>query len=196
MVRRLISSLCVIAVFFGTASAARADTLCVKDKTRASVRSGRVTIRLPSQFSSTSSSCPTGYTSIFSEQESLSGNLSSGETLTGFWNLSGPGGTISYAAGTISFQKPLASAPTVEIVRSGGSGTNCTGSANSPTAPAGYLCIYEGVGVNIVPGTNGYLTYDATGSGAQSSRYGAALYGYPDATSSFYAWGTWAVTAP
>ena len=101
----------------------------------------------------------------------------------------------------IYYSLKLSAAPAhVEFVENGTTGANCTGSASAPTAPAGYLCIYEGYQMNMATTfANRYWTYAPDGGegspSASASAYGAAMYGYFD-SAGYYAWGTWAVTEP
>lgn len=168
-----------------------AETLCLKKKIKIPVVNSKVTVKITNKFIKTATTCPTGYEPVF---EPDSGTLAPGATLTGVYNATGIS-TQDYAADSISFQKPLSSAPTVEIVRLSSSGTNCTGTFENPTAPSGYLCIYESYSGNLVPGSNGILVYDLAGSLINvASKQGAALYIYKNNSSNFYGWGSWAVT--
>ena len=178
-------------------SVVSADVLCAKNRVRASVKSKRITLNLPRQFTTATATCPTGFTKIATTGEPLTGTLTSGETMIGFWNL-GSDGSLITSPGTISFPKPLATAPNVEVVRMGTTGTNCPGTALAPTAAAGYLCIYEGYSVNLASGSAGLTTFNIDGSNGtnQASVTGAALYGNRATTTEYFAWGSWAVKAP
>ena len=186
---------CAIFIF----NTASAELLCVKNSNNYRVNNGLVNIKLPRLLVTSATTCPRGYTQEFSV-ESATGNLSSGQTMTGFWNMANGAGAVNeqYIPTSVSFPKPLAAAPNVEIIRIGAPSANCPGSANAPSAALGYLCIYEGYSENITAGALGYNAFnaDATGVSPNASRYGAALYGYTVTTGQAYAWGTWAVTAP
>lgn len=200
--KKVYSLLIICALAFGVCTpSAEAIVLCAKNKQKYSVKNRKVEVKASRLLVSQTSTCPSGYTAVMTT-ESAGGTLSSGVTLTGFWNISGlESATVSYEAGTISFPKPLATAPAVEIIRLatyGGAPTaNCAGSASNPTAAPGYLCIYEGYSGNIAAGSTGYHVFDANGgAGTLASPQGVALYAYRSGLLPIYAWGTWAVTAP
>jgi|GEM_PF-6048495 len=175
-------------------SAAEAEKICVKNSVRLPVQKGKVVVRMP-RLIQTAEACPRGSTEITDLALAPSGS-----TMTGVWNLSGK--DPDWAPAEISFPRRLSSAPQVEFVAAGGTGTQCTGSVAEPTAPAGYLCIYEAYQFNLRGDFRyRYWTYNPvtaeSSTGVQASVYGAAMYGYPEASlSEFYSWGTWAVTAP
>lgn len=177
------------------------DVLCAKTSVKVKIKRNRAPLKPSQYFQSTGTTCPTGYEAIFtvtipvSTAESAVGTLSSGKSLTGVWNVNGGTGN-TFAGNSISFQKALASAPSVEVVRLGTSGTNCTGTAAAPTAPAGYLCVYESTTSNIQVGDSGIGIYNFTGTGGnrQANKEGAVIYAYRDLAAAFYAWGSWAVT--
>jgi hypothetical protein len=72
----------------------------------------------------------------------------------------------------ISFPKPTASPPIVEIHDGEPGGPNCPGSAQSPDAARGYLCIY----ISVVGGVQDWYAEDWNGAvGAIVSRLGTTL---------------------
>jgi len=122
--------------------------------------------------------------------------LPSGATETGVFEIDGyasDGSGNELASGSISFPTPLASAPTP--VYSVSPTAQCPGSSTAPAAARGYLCVYQG-GAHDIAGTP--VFYDPTDSGLSlASRFGAGLVVRAGATSgTFFADGTWAVTAP
>ena len=182
------------ALLCGTGQAA-AEKICVKTNVNQSVNANnKVKLKL-SNLVKVAITCPTGFTEV-TDLSTAPGAT----TQTGIWNLSGPGAAISYAAASISFPRKLVSAPAVEFVEDGTTGAHCTGTAAAPTAPSGYLCIYESVAVNLNTSfSNRYWAYnpasDGSGSAPSASVHGTAMYGYrQSAAASFYGWGTWAVT--
>ena len=171
----------------------QAEKICLRTSQSVKVNAGKVKIKGPSIVRK-AAACPSGYRELTDLQK-----LPAGSTMTGAWNLSGD--ALYYAPATISFPRKLSVAPAhVEFVERGTTGANCTGSATAPTAPAGYLCIYEGYQYNLASTFSArYWTYalDQTEGSMTSaaSAYGAAMYGYNSAAG-YYAWGTWAVTEP
>jgi Collagen triple helix repeat (20 copies) len=146
---------------------------------------------------------PTGPAGTFSTEP-----LPEGETLTGVWSASGLQGTTSLA--TIPFPIAVSPAPTafvqyvpgaaqalelkngeVGLVEEEAFEAACPGSAASPSAESGFLCIYKSAQTA------------SSGSPLESSAYEAATeFGVTlpislvgPAESSQYARGTWAVTA-
>jgi len=67
--------------------------------------------------------------------------LPSGETETGAWSYGGSKESLIFSS--ISFNIPLAEAPTAETIPAQGAPTaNCPGTAEIPTAEPGFLCVY------------------------------------------------------
>lgn len=120
--------------------------------------------------------------------------LASGQTLVGAFGLGGPNGAANDVFETpISFQIPLATSPTVEVVQEGGAATaNCPGSHTNPQAVGGYLCLY--VGYADQTDANGVRVYGTDGS--NEFRWGGVVYIKALSTLGPEASGTWAVTAP
>jgi hypothetical protein len=118
-------------------------------------------------------------------EAALSGPLASGDTLRGYWATAdtNTGGFIDEAA--ISFQVPLAQAPTAEFVPDGGPPTaHCPGSVDAPLAAPGFLCFYAND-----------EQLNVASLDMRTSKFGArffALAGLGD----YEVEGTWAVTAP
>jgi hypothetical protein len=72
----------------------------------------------------------------------------------------------------ISFPKQTASPPIVEIHDGGLGGSNCPGTAQSPDAARGYLCIY----ISVFGGVQDWYAQDFNGGpGAVVSRLGTTL---------------------
>lgn len=90
------------------------------------------------------------------------------------------------AADAISFAFALAAPPTGHFVASGGSNPACPGTAGSPQASPGHLCVYEEA-----------KTGNVANSGLVSTtRYGADLFVDSNAPGDYLSKGSWAVTAP
>ncbi len=97
----------------------------------------------------------------------------------------------------ISFPIPLATeldSNHVEVVKLGATGTNCTGTPATPTAPSGFLCVY----MSHEPEAGDVSTYEifnalksANGASTAGTIFFAILIG---TTESEYFAGTWAVT--
>ena len=125
----------------------------------------------------------------------LAGPLASGQTLIGYVDLAGHVGAGEIAPETsISFQIPLATAPALHIVPVGGPPTAaCPGTAASPSAVGGNLCIYE---TNLV-GTTGFGLPDGLNPVSGPTRFGLpGLLAAGSNGNDFIARGAWAVTAP
>jgi hypothetical protein len=93
----------------------------------------------------------------------------------------------------ISFIYALTAAPTANVILQGTAPpAQCPGTAASPQATAGNLCIYEGAHLNRAD-----LTIVNPASGAiGTSRWGAVITITAPAAGRSYSMGTWAVTAP
>jgi hypothetical protein len=123
----------------------------------------------------------------------LAGPLASGQTLIGYVDSAGNVGAGQIAPETsISFQIPLAAAPALHIIPVGGPSTGaCPGTAATPSAAKGNLCIYE----SQIVGTTGFALSGGLNPGGVT-RFG--VFGLLGASGSgdYIARGTWAVTAP
>jgi hypothetical protein len=87
----------------------------------------------------------------------------------------------------ISFQIPLASAPSFNFIATGGASTaQCPGSYAAPAAAAGQLCFYA----SVLSGATGMSTTSSTKFGVAYFATGATLNGNYEVD------GDWAVTAP
>ena len=141
--------------------------------------------------------------------------LPKGKTEQGVWVASGSG----VGSGAISFVIPLESAPAVDYVNANGqeltgSGeqapTVCTGSAVSPTAPEGTLCVYATTGredhVSATTSTNEFFHHGwkwgvSVDNGVNASfdtatPFGAEVFVISEKLEeAFNLEGTWAVTA-
>lgn len=135
------------------------------------------------------------------------GTLPSGKTEYGSWNDFGNAENGKHVAESISFTLPLETAPEGELVYAKKTGTNCTGSSAAPTAPPGFLCVYDayeeeeaGTPTTHVKFLNFFNTEVQSGVGLGVGKEGTLLHletteigkgGFPFTV----AWGTWAVTA-
>ncbi|HEX5593718.1 MAG TPA: hypothetical protein VFX35_10270 [Solirubrobacterales bacterium] len=119
----------------------------------------------------------------------LSGPLAANQTLVGHVSSAGrkvaEGNFIDEAA--LTFQIPLATAPTGHFVPEGVTTPECPGSAEDPTAAPGNLCIYT----NLLTGATD-LDIDFV------TRFGASVFleGLGAAPVNYEFQGVWAVTAP
>lgn len=221
-IKSTLAAALVIGLMFLGSKSAFADKLCLKIQSRP--KGAKITTSLSQTVVSNASTCPRGFTelqlsSVATATVGATGatgaigptgatgdpgpfpaTLPSGKTLTGAWNLSGPGSIINHGSTIISFPYPLATKPTVIILRIGQPNSNCPGDSSFPGAMPGFLCIFEGYSSNIAAGAVGYQTFPADGADGNfpgfASRTGAALVGYDASLATFDAWGTWAVTAP
>jgi hypothetical protein len=171
-----------------------AEVICLKNGKKFTVSpANRVNIKANQFITIAESTCPTGYTALLNAQKEPT-------VYTGAWNLAGANSLgLGYAPGQISFPQALTSAPTSTIfIQAGTSDATCTGTVDNPTAPAGILCVYEGYQEGLKADfSQRYEDYNPTRTGAQGpSRFGTAIYGYPEAVDNYYAWGTWAITIP
>jgi hypothetical protein len=125
--------------------------------------------------------------------------LPTGVTLTGTFALRGSYdmttclGCADTAAVGISFQIPLAAAPTVHVILLGAPvPAGCSGTRANPGASPGNLCIFEGSNYN----AGGLAACDPTLSGCTfgASRFGTAVVSQPTGTGIWDDFGTWAVT--
>ena len=111
--------------------------------------------------------------------------LPAGKTIVGVYDLEGTAAAVNgLVTGDISY---LYAAPdqTEVYVKNGVSNPNCTGTANAPTAPPGFTCIYE------ISASNA----QAENRGINFSRdSGVGLYVYSGAAGHFLMYGTWAAT--
>jgi len=139
----------------------------------------------------------------------LPDTLPSGETLRGAYAFSGfySGADLPHddspADGQISFPIPLASAPTLVLIRrkqpnneEGDPTAQCPGSVLNPQADPGYLCVYES---RMADNTALYAFSPYDGTNNAATRFGVGLYiTAPQAKTSDHrtSKGSWAVTAP
>ncbi len=117
----------------------------------------------------------------------LPGNLPSGTTLRGTFGEADVAQSTAYAQYVaISFGYSVSPAPTAHYVEAGApTPAGCTGNAANPGAEPGHLCIFEKGSFNLTFRN----TFEVTSTGALVV-LGAA------AANTYYAYGTWAVTAP
>jgi hypothetical protein len=117
-----------------------------------------------------------------------SGKTESGSFAGADYRGEAPKGNV-YVLAPISFQFPLASNPTVEIIQVEKPGTkNCPGTFEAPSALPGYLCVY--VETAFQTGGVGYETSIPLAHGAIVIAEATT----DNVTAQI--WGTWAVTAP
>lgn len=127
------------------------------------------------------------------------GDLPKDRTLRGHYNIYDKASPQQWGQENmpISFGYRLASAPTVRIIKANTSPpAECPGTASAPEAASGYLCIYE---------TSSYNLYSSSFGNTYPYVYGTSRIGThiaADSTvnnhttydSTFYTYGTWAVT--
>jgi hypothetical protein len=122
----------------------------------------------------------------------LLGTLRSGQTLRGVFDVgsTGPAGDLAHSA--VSYQFPLVNPPTATVLKPGQTSANCGGlsggSAQTPQATAGNLCVYITKEENLD---------ETTPLAAENNlRLGFGLIAKAKSPASYYAYGQWAVTAP
>lgn len=121
------------------------------------------------------------------------GTLASGKTETGVYSVDFQAQAGDSGSAAISFPFPLAAAPKVEWLGPGTSDANCPGSAASPQAAAGYLCVYATTEHNVAS----RCVDDTSGACAGAALpYGAVAELTAAGTGRTTSAGTWAVTAP
>jgi hypothetical protein len=122
----------------------------------------------------------------------LPATLASGQTLKGAWDAPGTASAAgNFASSAQSFAVPLASAPIPHVVT--GSTTECPGSGANPTALPGNLCVYE-VDSQNVDHVTVYKEGAANTLGADT--FGFSAIAFSSGSGTFFAHGSWAVTAP
>jgi hypothetical protein len=124
--------------------------------------------------------------------------LGSGQTLTGVYSAhtaSAATGEFFMASFSYGIELPSApSAPSANFIPVGGSSTtNCPGSATSPSALPGNLCVYERVNVD---STYGCIFGPQSGACNSMSTFGAGVSFSATNAGRTLSYGTWAVTAP
>jgi hypothetical protein len=118
--------------------------------------------------------------------------LPKGATEEGTWAVAIPTPKTG-AFSPISFNIPLATAPTVNVIAKGGASTpSCPGKVAAPAAASGSLCVYTSTNDNITmsvidPSLEG-------GALGKAGPWGAVLNPFTEATAPGVAYGTWAVT--
>jgi hypothetical protein len=122
--------------------------------------------------------------------------LPSGQSLSGAYGLIGHATGASQRAGAaISFQVPLASAPTAHLIEKGSSPPpQCPGTATDPKASPGNLCIYESRDTNF--SSVGFENPITGETGGSVPAFGAEVVGFSAAAGNYTDSGSWAVTAP
>lgn len=125
----------------------------------------------------------------------LLSTLKSGETLRGVFDLGGTvptGATGDTTRNAVNFQFPLQNAPTVTVLQPGQTTASCGGlgggSAQTPQATGGNLCLYTTEKANLD---------EATPLAVENiTRLGFGLVAKAKDPGAYYAYGQWAVTAP
>jgi hypothetical protein len=138
----------------------------------------------------------TGPTGPTGPAGSLAATLQSGQSLKGAYGVIDHAGAALERVGTaISFEIPLASAPTAHFIAKGTTPpAACPGTATNPKASPGNLCIYEAQNTNISTQSFEDPITGATGSTVQP--FGAEVVGLSAAAGDIDESGSWAVTAP
>lgn len=137
-------------------------------------------------------------TKVCNGETGFTETLPSNETETGAWAVGN--NDVAYMV-SLSFTIPLEEAPELGFVNVAGEEAaggeafheveHCTGSAEEPSAPAGYVCIY-GASEELGEGPPGFGWFAAT---SVNTFVSGAAFPYV-AGEEHAAWGTWAVTAP
>jgi hypothetical protein len=118
------------------------------------------------------------------------GDLQAGTTLRGRYDIFGnsTGSSEEFGADGISFVYTFRSPPQEHLILSGATRPPaCPGSAGSPEALPGHLCVYEQNRENIAPGWPNFYVLDP---------YGFGVWAPPLTEGHYRSYGTWAVTAP
>jgi hypothetical protein len=139
------------------------------------------------------------------EQGPLLATLPSGKTLYGAYSITGHrvGAADDRESSQISLSVPLSAAPAETVLVPFGAANpdpaKCPGSAASPAAALGTLCVYEGQRTNAEQTKVCAVAAEglcAAGSGGTADRFGASVITFAIAEGVYASWGTWAVTAP
>jgi hypothetical protein len=131
------------------------------------------------------------------------GKLPSGKSETGTWAYFGSKEDGAVGDAEISFTLPLEKAPEAEFLYAEEQGAHCVGSALEPSAPKGYLCVYDSVPKEVggSPLTAKFLNFASGetlgGEGAGKEGTLARFETQEIGKTLPYAWaeGTWIVTA-
>ena len=124
----------------------------------------------------------------------LPATLASGKTLRGvYFARENAGGANTNVDATITFQVPL-SEPIAnwDYVDLGDGSAACEGTGAAPTAPPGWLCVYETAYHNAF---TPILSDTATGA-QKPGKFGFSLQGLSGGAGDSYYVGSWAITAP
>jgi hypothetical protein len=95
--------------------------------------------------------------------------------------------------GAVSFQFPLLNAPTVTVLQKGQTSANCAGTGgggSTPAATGGNLCVY------VTESTNLDTTTPLVAENNTRLGFGLVAKAKEAVSSSYSAYGVWAVTAP
>jgi hypothetical protein len=128
----------------------------------------------------------------------FSANAGSSGLMRGTWISGGArsGAAQSFAISAITYQVPLATAPTPHIIQPAAAPpAGCSGSASAPNASPGHLCIFITIQTNNNSTSQCNLINNTCG-GSASTRFGVGVQTFATADGVFYAAGNWAVRAP
>jgi hypothetical protein len=131
---------------------------------------------------------PPGQMGIQGPAGPLVNTLPPGATLRGMYSWAGHTGPVYHPVVSLSYQFPLASSPTINVIAVGGASTaSCPGTAADPQAAPGNLCVYQ-------TRNDGNQAFSVVNE-VQGGRFGPSL-AFPIAADLDYQYeGTWAVTA-
>jgi hypothetical protein len=123
--------------------------------------------------------------------------LPSGKTLRGVWLAEGTAaGAGGFIGDNISFGWTLSAKPTQHFIKVGDAvPAGCSGTAVSPGANPGNLCVFEVENFN-VDDTQSEVWSPPANAGNNDETYGAATFSNSTAVGNFEFGGSWAVTAP
>jgi hypothetical protein len=129
----------------------------------------------------------------------LGGSLPSAKTLRGVYALyavaPSPVTPADFEEDAISFGFTLAAKPVAHYVFSGDPATaECPGSASSPQAAPGNLCVYESIAADNAGPTGVFNPVDNAAN--QSATRGFGVHVEPEGPGPYWVQGSWAVTAP
>lgn len=129
-------------------------------------------------------------------------SLESGRTVIGFWRLQGRNNAATQKPALLNIALPAKApvaltagnvnfAPGADSATTSDEEADCTGSEQSPTAPAGKVCIYSDDVFGPMTSIGGFTVGNGLGG-----RLGFSISGAAPATTDYDLGGTWAYTAP
>jgi hypothetical protein len=139
----------------------------------------------------------TGATGAKGDPGPLAQTVPSGVTIRGSWGLEGYNANASgFTGASVSYPFRLPVLPLgLVLVATATTAPHCTGSVGSPTADAGYVCVYRGYSSNINTGAT-TLDNPETGSRTTTSVFGFVVEDQVTVGGVGFDSGTWAYTAP